>query len=74
MSYYRTPEEARAKSLYEITTKCVACNEPLTGSTIIYDLLGTEIVGNAFHRKCAFEMAQRIICDAWPNRRDSDVS
>jgi hypothetical protein len=69
MTYYASPEEARAKSHFVLTTKCVACDKPLSGATIVYDLYGTEPTGNTFHRDCAFEMAQRIICDAWPNRR-----
>lgn len=70
MTYYKNPELARVNSLYKTTTKCAACGSPLTGATVVYDLYGTEIVGHAFHRNCAFEMAQRIICDAWPNRHD----
>lgn len=73
MTYYRNPELARKNSPVEITSKCPACGDPLSGATVVYDLYGTDIPGYAFHRDCAFEMAQRIICDAWPNRRDPDV-
>jgi hypothetical protein len=31
---------------------------------------GTELLHSVLmHRDCAFAMAQRIICDAWPKRR-----
>ncbi|WP_143853348.1 hypothetical protein [Brucella pseudogrignonensis] len=69
MTYYRTAADARAQANFNHSDKCVACDKPLAGPTIVYDLYGTDQVGNAFHRDCAFEMAQRIICDAWPNRR-----
>lgn len=74
MTFYKTPEIAREKSLVELTTVCVSCGDPLTGATVVYELYGTDTIGHTFHRQCAFEMAQRMICDAWPNRHASDVS
>lgn len=54
----------------------MACGNPLKGATIVYDMQDMAdplYTRYTFHRDCAFEMAQRIICDAWPNRRDPTI-
>jgi len=51
---------------------CMCCGEPSNGPLVGYDIIlpGQSTYTRAlFHRDCAFAMAQRIICDAWPKRR-----
>lgn len=71
MTFYADADAAQA-SPFNTHQICLSCGEPTDGATVGYDLIlpGTKIYTRAlFHRDCAFAMAQRIICDAWPNRR-----
>lgn len=73
MTYFADAETAANESPFAIHDTCLCCGEAANGPTIGYDLIlpGSDKMTRAFfHRDCAFAMAQRIICDAWPNRRD----
>lgn len=78
MTFYISPLVAKAESHFGFEDRCFCCNKPLTkasdGPVIGYDAYPTgEGMANVMmHRDCAFAMAQRIICDAWPNRRVGD--
>lgn len=72
MTYFKDARTAKEQSHFATYETCMCCGKPTAGSTVVYDLTlpGTDIYTSAFfHRDCAFDMAQRIICDAWPNRR-----
>lgn len=70
---------ATEQSPFALEPRCFCCNKELInaqdGSVISYDAWPTSEVLTrvVMHRDCAFAMAQRIICDAWPNRRVGDV-
>ena len=71
MTFYKDLETA-SESSFNNSDTCLCCGEPSNGPLVGYDLIlpGSEIYTRAlFHRDCAFAMAQRIIVDAWPNRR-----
>ncbi|MGY2685428.1 hypothetical protein ACVWVZ_004762 [Pseudomonas tolaasii] len=52
---------------------CFNCNRPLEGSSVCYDGYvsgdGPTGISIYMHTECAMAVAQRLICDAWPNRR-----
>jgi len=52
---------------------CFNCSEPFTGASVRYDGYAGNGEGEGssiyLHVKCASEMAQRLITDAWTNRR-----
>ena len=52
---------------------CFDCGRPLDGASVRYDGYAHSGKGGGhsiyMHTVCASEMAQRLICDAWPNRR-----
>lgn len=70
---------AKAESPFQVQTRCFCCNEELGSATdgpvVSYDGWPTpEVLTRVMmHRDCAFAMAQRIICDAWPKRHVGDV-
>ena len=73
MTYYKSREAALDNAVLETHTICMACGKEADGPIVGYDLTlpGSDLLTTAFfHRDCASAMAQRIICDAWPNRRD----
>lgn len=77
MTYHATLEEARADHPWRTAEgkHCFCCGKPLDGPTVAYD--AHPVVEHLkhrvlMHRDCAFAMAQRIICDAWPNRHDGE--
>jgi len=75
MTYFKDATTGVADSPFEPMGKCMCCGEATTGPTVAYDLVTPDtgtLVRAFFHRDCAFAMAQRIICDAWPNRRDGE--
>lgn len=76
MSYSKDTQTALEKAgSYETHEVCMCCGEAAAGPIVAYDLVlpGNDYESRAlFHRDCAFAMAQRIICDAWPNRRDGE--
>lgn len=78
MTFYASPVEAAEKSPVRLTNYCFCCSGPLAeeadGPVIAYDACLTPggYTRVLMHRDCAFAMAQRIICDAWPNRRAGD--
>lgn len=73
MTFSRTLAEAIDASPFNCTVECLCCGGQIEGPTIGYDLnlpgMDAPITRAMMHRDCAFAMAQRIICDAWPNRR-----
>jgi hypothetical protein len=73
MTFSPTLTDAIDASPFNWTTSCLCCGEAIEGPTVGYDLClpgGDSTITRAMmHRDCAFAMAQRIICDAWPNRR-----
>jgi hypothetical protein len=79
MTFYISPIVAQAESPFEALDHCFCCGEGLSkvqdGSVVAYDAWPTQVSHKSvlMHRDCAFAMAQRIICDAWPNRRVGDV-
>lgn len=68
----------RETSPFQLQTRCFCCGEEIKtamdGPVISYDGFPTTDVLTrvSMHRDCAFAMAQRIICDAWPNRNVGD--
>lgn len=70
--YYSDVETADSKSWCRIhKTNCICCGQEILSDVVAYDMCiadPNKYVRTLMHRKCAFEMAQRIICDAWPNR------
>ncbi len=75
MSYFSDAATAANESPFPTADICLCCGKPAAGPTVAYDLTlpGDHSITRAlFHRDCAFAMAQRIICDAWPKRRDSE--
>lgn len=50
---------------------CFGCGEKLNKFVVRYDgYAEPSLMKSIFmHPECASEMAQRIICDTWPNRR-----
>jgi len=74
MTYYRSFRLAQEQSNFEqVTHKCFCCDSDIEGPTIVRDAFPT---GDGYlksvymHRDCAFSMAQSLILDAWPHRRD----
>ena len=74
MTYHRTFHDAKENSPFEdYGFHCFCCGEPMSGPTITYDAFPTDdgyLRGVHMHRDCAFAMANRLILDAWPHRRD----
>lgn len=71
MSFHPSLQHAHENSPIRTHDICLCCGKPASGPLVGYDLVrtseGYERV--LMHRDCAFAMAQRIIMDAWPNRR-----
>jgi len=72
MSYFKDRESAAASSPYNSPQSCFGCGQPLDGPTVRHDGYQPDGEGLSvfLHRDCAFAMAQRMIVDSWPNRRD----
>jgi hypothetical protein len=71
---------AKEESPFEILSdQCFCCGKVLRtasdGPVVSYDgFVRSENMSRVLmHRDCAFAMAQRLICDAWPNRRAGDT-
>lgn len=79
MTFYASAVVAQQEPGYKKTQHCFCCNQAVTeigdGPVIGYDAYISDGVMERvlMHRDCAFAMAQRIICDAWPNRRAGEV-
>jgi hypothetical protein len=75
MVYYPSREVADEESALEIHGTCMCCGAEAEGPLVAYDLTlpGNRLARALFHRDCAFAMAQRIICDTWPKRRDKTL-
>lgn len=73
MSYFKSPDEAQATlKVFHDENKCFLCGKDLCGPTVEY--MGYLMGGTTLmHRDCAFAMANRIIADCWPNRRDDQL-
>lgn len=76
MSYYKSSEDAVKDGLFgwrNPPDKCFGCGKNLGGPIVVYDGYDEEKSKTIWmHRNCSFEMAQRMICDAWPNRREDN--
>lgn len=78
MTFYISVVTAEEQSPFKLQTSCFCCGKAIQtaadGPVVGYDAYpGTELLQSVLmHRDCAFAMAQRIICDAWPNRRVGD--
>lgn len=52
---------------------CFACSREIAGASVRYDGFADAEEGGGhsiyLHTACALEMGQRLISDAWPNRR-----
>lgn len=72
MSYFVNLKSAKAFYPYNVPQRCFCCAVELDGPIVRYDGCNDkgEGVSIFMHRDCAFAMAQRLIVDAWPNRRD----
>lgn len=68
MTFYADRADAEKRSHTPIPETCAVCGDALGWPVVQYDVLGEE-KDLWMHRDCAFAMAQRIICDAWPHRR-----
>jgi hypothetical protein len=74
VTFYISVVTAREKSLFELQSICFCCGKVIQtaadGPVIGYDAYpATDLMQSVLmHRDCAFAMAQRIICDSWPNR------
>lgn len=76
MTYHKNEAAFAAETPIVTGETCLCCGEAAKGPTVGYDLVlpGTSHYTRIpFHRDCAFAMAQRIISDAWPNRRDEGM-
>lgn len=79
MTFHISVVVAKEDTPFELQTRCFCCNGELKtaadGPLVSYDAYpnAARLTRVLMHRDCAFAMAQRIICDAWPNRRASDV-
>ena len=75
MTYHATYQKAVDSSPFEITSRCFCCNEPIEGAVVSYDgFVGSDkLTRVVMHRDCAFALAQRVICDAWPHRNDFEL-
>jgi hypothetical protein len=77
--FYINPVVAKEESAMSCDDRCFCCNDSLTeaihGPVIAYDAFPTSdrSLRMLMHRDCAFAMAQRIIFDAWPNRRVGEL-
>jgi len=74
VTYFKDAETAENASPVATAGICMGCGEPPAGPTVTYDMFMPDGATNRvlFHRDCAFAVAQRLICDAWPNRRDGE--
>ena len=75
MTFHPSLEAAETGSPFNTHDICMCCGEKADGPLIGYDLTLPNPEGHVralFHRDCAFAMAQRIIIDAWPNRRSGE--
>lgn len=75
MTYSISAFVAKAESPLDLQEHCLCCGQTIEGPVISYDghLVPGTLTRILMHRDCAFAMAQRVICDAWPHRRDGDV-
>lgn len=74
MTFHANLEDAKANHPWKTpaTSHCFCCGKQLDGPLVGYDVDSPSEGGPQrvlMHRDCAFAMAQRIICDAWPKRR-----
>lgn len=74
MTYSISAFVAKEESPFDVHEPCFCCGQKIEGPVVSYDAHITPgtITRVLMHRDCAFAMAQRIICDAWPNRRHGD--
>lgn len=71
MTFYRTAQDALENAVFATVETCVCCGEPASGPTVVYDMElppTGKLHHFLMHRDCALTMAQRMICDAFPNR------
>ncbi len=72
MSYFKDRAAAEAGVHFTSVDNCFTCGLKIEGPTVRYDGHNTsgKSISIFLHRDCAFVMAQRLIVDTWPNRRD----
>lgn len=71
VGYAKSPDEV--SQTFSRPERCLICSEQIDGPTFSYHM--HELPGGSghFHADCAFSMAQRVIFDVWPHRRDFDL-
>jgi hypothetical protein len=73
MTYHSDGQSAISSRPFQDENDCFCCGKVVVGPTVHYDgYKENKGVSLYMHRDCAFAMAQRIICDAWPNRREGE--
>ncbi|MGR2680076.1 hypothetical protein [Chromobacterium haemolyticum] len=77
MTFYKNLDQAKNAPFVSSGDHCFCCNEKIEGSVVAYDAYpnpdSERLVRVMMHRDCAFAMAQRLICDAWPNRHEGEL-
>lgn len=70
MTYFTSLSAAKnGVGLGPLTKACFACGQPVEGPVVVYDGSDGAVSKRfIFHRKCALEVANRLIIDAWPHR------
>ncbi|MFS8372670.1 hypothetical protein EIQ27_04945 [Xanthomonas campestris pv. armoraciae] len=72
MSYFKDRAFAEQGPSFSPISACFACGDEIVGPIVRHDGYdaGGRGVSLYMHRDCAFVMAQRLVVDSWPNRRD----
>lgn len=72
MTYLKNGESTDNFTPHGFSDFCFGCGKRIEGPTVRYDgyLKANEVASIFMHRDCAFAIAQRLIIDTWPNRRD----
>lgn len=75
MTYHSDGHSALKEAPFKDQSLRLCCGNVVTGPTVRYDgyIKANELTSLFMHRDCAFAMAQRMICDAWPNRREKNL-
>jgi len=74
MSYFKDRQAAESGFSHSTVDSCFTCGKKIEGPNVRHDGYepGGRSVSIYLHRDCAFVMAQRLIVDTWPNRRDGE--
>ena len=73
MSYFPDIESAMSEVAYNTPDTCFECGQKIDGPNVRFNgyLAEGQGVSLFLHRDCAFQLAQCLIVDTWPNRGDS---